>query len=76
MIRDDQIGEIAQEELVVGDIVSLEEGDKIPADLRIIESFNLRTNDVSLTGESMPRRSSQIILKRKDLLQIEIIWLI
>ncbi|SIR10396.1 cation-translocating P-type ATPase [Halanaerobium kushneri] len=55
VIRDDQIGEIAQEELVVGDIVSLEEGDKIPADLRIIESFNLRTNDVSLTGESMPQ---------------------
>jgi Ca2+-transporting ATPase len=55
VIRDDQIGEIAQEELVVGDIVSLEEGDKIPADLRIIESFNLKTNDVSLTGESMPQ---------------------
>ena len=55
VIRDDQIGEITQEELVVGDIVSLEEGDKIPADLRIIEAFNLRTNDVSLTGESMPQ---------------------
>ncbi len=55
VIRDEQIGEISQEELVVGDIVSLEEGDKIPADLRIIESFNLRTNDVSLTGESMPQ---------------------
>lgn len=62
VIRDDQIGEIAQEELVVGDIISLEEGDKIPADLRIIESFNLRTNDVSLTGESMPqeKQSNQI----------------
>ena len=55
VIREGSIGEIAQEELVVGDIVSLEEGDKIPADLRIIESFNLRTNDVSLTGESMPQ---------------------
>ncbi|MFN2364288.1 MAG: HAD-IC family P-type ATPase, partial [Halarsenatibacteraceae bacterium] len=62
VIRDDQVGEIPQEELVVGDIVSLEEGDKIPADLRIIESFNLRTNDVSLTGESMPqeKHSNQI----------------
>ncbi|MFN2340487.1 MAG: cation-translocating P-type ATPase [Halanaerobium sp.] len=62
VIRDDQIGEIPQEELVVGDIVSLEEGDKIPADLRIIEAFNLRTNDVSLTGESMPqeKQSNQI----------------
>jgi Ca2+-transporting ATPase len=62
VIRDDQIGEIPQEELVVGDIVSLEEGDKILADLRIIEAFNLRTNDVSLTGESMPqeKQSNQI----------------
>jgi Ca2+-transporting ATPase len=66
VIRDDQIGEISQEELVVGDIVSLEEGDKIPADLRIIESFNLRTNDVSLTGESMPqeKESNQIAEER------------
>ncbi|MGM0547738.1 MAG: cation-translocating P-type ATPase, partial [Bacillota bacterium] len=66
VIRDDQIGEIAQQELVVGDIVSLEEGDKIPADLRIIESFNLRTNDVSLTGESMPqeKESNQLAEER------------
>ncbi len=55
VIRDGNIGEIKQEELVVGDIISLEEGDKIPADLRIIEAYNLRTNDVSLTGESMPQ---------------------
>jgi len=63
VIRDDQIGEISQEELVVGDIVSLEEGDKIPADLRIIESFNLRTNDVSLTGESMPQEKESNHIK-------------
>lgn len=62
VIRSGQVSEIPQQNLVVGDLVSLEEGDKVPADLRIIESFNLRTNDVSLTGESMPqeKQSNQI----------------
>ncbi len=53
--RDGDLKEIHQSELVPGDIISLEEGDKVPADIRIIESFNLRSNDVSLTGESMPQ---------------------
>ena len=55
VFRDGEVTEIHQGELVPGDIVSLEEGDKVPADIRIIEAFNLRTNDVSLTGESMPQ---------------------
>src|SRR6056297_2969482 len=55
VIRDGQTQEINQSKLVIGDIVVLEEGDKVPADLRIIESFNLKTNDVSLTGESLPQ---------------------
>ncbi len=55
VFRDNDLTEIHQYELVPGDVVSLEEGDKVPADLRVIESFNLRTNDVSLTGESMPQ---------------------
>src|SRR6056297_4106473 len=55
VFRDEQISEVEQSELVVGDIVSLEEGDKVPADLRLIETFNLRMVEVSLTGESMPQ---------------------
>ncbi len=60
--RDGKLKELEQEKLVPGDIISLEEGDKIPADIRIIESYNLRTNDVALTGESMPqeKHSNQI----------------
>jgi len=50
-----ELTEESQSKLVPGDIVQIEEGDKIPADLRIIESFNLRTNDFSLTGESTPQ---------------------
>ena len=58
VFRDDQISEVEQSELVVGDIVSLEEGDKVPADLRLIETFNLRMVEVSLTGESMPQEKN------------------
>jgi len=50
-----ELAEVSQDKLVPGDIVHIEEGDKIPADVRIIESFNLRTNDFSLTGESTPQ---------------------
>lgn len=43
-------------ELTVGDIVYLEEGDAVPADLRIIQEDELSTNDFALTGESQPAR--------------------
>ena len=41
-------------ELVIGDIVMLSDGDMIPADLRLIESANLKVQEASLTGESVP----------------------
>lgn len=50
-----QLTEVKQTDLVPGDVVSVEAGDRIPADLRLLEAFNLRTNDFSLTGESMPQ---------------------
>lgn len=55
VIRDGEIMELSQGDLVPGDIVHIEEGDMVPADLRVLESFNLRTDDFSLTGESMPQ---------------------
>nr|AGF93422.1 calcium-translocating P-type ATPase, PMCA-type [uncultured organism] len=55
VVRDGELVEVSQDKLVPGDIIKVEEGDKIPADIRIIESLNLRTNDFSLTGESMPQ---------------------
>jgi len=45
---------IPAEQLVPGDVVLLESGDKIPADLRLIEPKNLRTEEAALTGESVP----------------------
>ena len=52
--RDGQLVELKAEELVPGDIVILEEGRTIPADLRLIETINLKTDESSLTGESLP----------------------
>ena len=52
--RDGALVELKAEELVPGDIVILEEGRTVPADLRLIESINLKTDESSLTGESLP----------------------
>lgn len=54
VIRDGKRIKIKSFELVPGDIVVLEEGDTIGADLRLIESINLKANESSLTGESVP----------------------
>ncbi|MCD6328718.1 cation-transporting P-type ATPase [bacterium] len=49
-----EVQELSQHLLVPGDVVQVEAGDKVPADMRIIEAFDLRTNEFSLTGESTP----------------------
>ncbi len=67
-MRDGELSEIPQEQLVPGDIINLESGDKIPADIRIIESFDLRTNDFSLTGESTPQGKGSNAIKEKCVL--------
>ncbi len=53
-VRGRQTRLIAAEELVPGDVVLLESGDRIPADLRLVEVKNLRTEEAALTGESVP----------------------
>jgi len=54
VLRDGHQQTIAARELVPGDIVLLEAGNYIPADLRLIESVNLKVEEASLTGESLP----------------------
>ena len=54
VLRDGREVEIPARELVPGDIVLLKTGDRIPADGRLIEAVNLRTDEASLTGESTP----------------------
>jgi Ca2+-transporting ATPase len=54
VIRDGERQRIAAHEIVPGDIVLVEAGDKIPADGRIIDEANLHTDEAPLTGESLP----------------------
>lgn len=54
VIRDGHEQKIDNKYLVPGDIILLEEGDKVPADSEIVESLHLEANESSLTGESMP----------------------
>ena len=54
VIRDGNVSAIPARELVVGDIVLLEAGDSVPADLRLIESAALKVEESALTGESVP----------------------
>jgi magnesium-transporting ATPase (P-type) len=54
VLRDRRRVTIPAEELVPGDVVLLESGDKVPADLRLLEVKNLRVEEAALTGESEP----------------------
>lgn len=56
VIRDGKEMEVLSAELVLGDIIRIEAGDNVPADLRIIREEELSTNDFALTGESNPTR--------------------
>ena len=63
VLRDSKIVSVKSEELVVGDIVILEEGNIVPADIRLIESSNLKADESSLTGESVPvEKDSSLVL--------------
>ncbi len=56
--------EIAAEELVPGDIVMLESGNKVPADIRILSVKNLQADEALLTGESLPVGKTDILLDK------------
>ena len=52
VIREGSILEVDARKIVPGDILVIEEGDKIPADARLVEAFNLKIDESPLTGES------------------------
>jgi magnesium-transporting ATPase (P-type) len=58
VVRDGRRREIPAEDLVPGDIVLLASGDKVPADLRLMEVKSLRVEEAALTGESVPVEKS------------------
>lgn len=54
VLRDNRTESLATEELVPGDVVILETGAVVPADIRLLEAVNLKVQESSLTGESVP----------------------
>lgn len=54
VLRDGQALSMSAEELVPGDVLTLQSGDKVPADLRLIKVKNLLVEEAALTGESLP----------------------
>lgn len=67
VIRNGEHRVIESRELVVGDIVEIETGDTIPADLRLTEAVNLKIQEAALTGESLP------VEKRTDVITSEVL---
>ncbi len=56
VLRGGTLEEVATTELVLGDVIYIEEGDSVPADVRLLDESELATNDFALTGESNPSR--------------------
>ena len=56
VIRDGNLRECDASQLVPGDVITVEEGDLVPADARLLEAFEVEVDDSSLTGESTPAR--------------------
>lgn len=65
---DGELQEMPQDLLVPGDVVMMEAGDKIPADSRILEAFNFRTNEFSLTGESTSQEKTSKMIREECVL--------
>ena len=65
VIRDGHEKEINQTHIVPGDIIVLRPGDKVPADARLIEAFNLKINESALTGEWLASEKSLAVLPKK-----------
>ncbi|MBR2786542.1 MAG: HAD-IC family P-type ATPase, partial [Clostridia bacterium] len=64
--REGRIRQVNSNELVPGDIVILEAGNFVPADCRLINSFNLKAEESSLTGETVPvDKDAAVVLKEK-----------
>ena len=62
VIRDGRERRILAKELVPGDIILIHAGDKVPADARLIEEFNLKVDEAPLTGESVPVNKEVMVL--------------
>ena len=67
VLRDGIYQSVKIEDIVVGDIVMLSSGNIVPADLRLLESYNLKTNESALTGESgQVEKNADLVLNEKS----------
>src|SRR5665811_2004085 len=69
MLRNNDVAQLPAEDLVVGDVVLLEQGDNVPADCRLIEAFDVRVNNATVTGESMPKARDTSPSQVEDLIR-------
>ncbi|MCL2082448.1 MAG: cation-translocating P-type ATPase [Oscillospiraceae bacterium] len=67
VLRNGSPERISAKELVIGDIVLLEAGDAVPADIRLIESCSLKIEESALTGESVPVEKTAELLGKETL---------
>ncbi|MGH8633484.1 MAG: HAD-IC family P-type ATPase [Burkholderiales bacterium] len=67
VIRDGAETTIPGRELIPGDIVLLEAGNYVPADMRLVTSVNLKVEEASLTGESVPVEKKAAVVLEKDI---------
>lgn len=65
VLRSGELKDIPARELVLGDVILLGAGDKIPADARILEAVNLSADESSLTGESTPVEKFERAVKKE-----------
>ena len=68
VVRDGKEHLIDSSQLVPGDILILEEGDRVPADARVLESIELKVDEASLTGESNPVTKKILPIKKKSII--------
>jgi Ca2+-transporting ATPase len=66
VLRDNRAMKIKSEEIVPGDVVILEAGDVVPADIRLFESASLKVEEAALTGESVPSEKGIDAITNED----------
>ncbi len=65
VLREGHVHVMDSEELVPGDIIFLDAGDKVPADARLVETMDFQVNEAALTGESVPSKKETKTLDKK-----------
>lgn len=66
VMRDGKVTVIPSRELVPGDIVVLDTGDYVPADIRLVDAVNLKAQEASLTGESVPVEKDAATIENEE----------